>query len=114
MTPSQYRALKPAKKSKYYSEKGEVDNLRFDSQKEKARYGELKMMQRAGMISNLELQVVYILMVNGMSVGRYIADFRYKKADRMIVEDCKGFKTPVYRLKKKLMEAIYGVIILET
>jgi len=69
----------------------------------------------AGEIINLELQPKFPIEVNGIKICTYIADFRYKERDGTeVVEDCKGFKTDVYRLKKKLVKAIYGIEILET
>jgi len=118
--------------NKYNAKKTVVDGITFDSKKEAKRYQELKLLERAGEIDNLELQPVYQLTVASMNsdqfstVGKYIADFRYSKMDYgikypgldrciiKVVEDVKGVKTPLYRLKKKLMKAIYGIDILET
>jgi len=86
---------------------------------EARRYGQLKIMERAGEIADLELQPVYPLVVAGIKIGKYIGDFRYVEmrkgaAVARVVEDCKGVRTPVYRLKKKLVEALYpGVKIVE-
>lgn len=73
------------------------------------------MLQRAGHIELLERQVKYPLVVSGLKVGTYIADAAYfdKQTGEHIVEDVKGFLTPVYRLKKKLVKALYGVEIRE-
>ena len=101
---------------KYKNVKTTVDGITFDSRKEAARYCNLKLLQKAGEISELELQPRYPLTVNGVIVATYIADFRYVKKGfiNYTVEDVKGVKTPVYRLKKKLMKAIYKIDILET
>ena len=56
----------------------------------------------------------YPLRVNGALIGHYIADFVYWENDERVVEDCKGVKTPIYRIKCKLMKAIYGIEIKET
>ena len=93
----------------------------FDSIRERKRYGELKLMERAGMISGLTRQVRFELIPaqyhNGKCLERscsYYADFTYWKDGRFIVEDCKGFKTDVYRIKKKLMLERHGIVIKET
>ena len=71
-------------------------------------------MESAGEITDLELQPVYKCVVNGVLVCKYIADFLYKlPSGRVVVEDAKGVKTDVYRLKNKLVRALYGVVIVE-
>lgn len=104
--------------SKYGSIKTvSADGITFDSKKEALRYGQLKLLQRAGQISGLELQKVYRLEVNDTLICRYIADFAYKEGGKEIVEDVKSAftrKLPVYSIKRKLMDAIYGIEIRET
>ena len=101
-------------KNKYRAVKTEVDGIMFDSKREAARYMELMLLQKAGEISHLELQPSFVCMVNGKKICTYKADFRYFDANGSVVEDVKGMKTPVYRLKKKLVEALYpGVTIQE-
>lgn len=101
--------------SKYRAVPVEVDGYRFASKKEAKRYLELKESQALGTISNLELQPRYPLVVNGEKVGTYVADFRYTSCvGTVIVEDVKGMRTPVYRLKKRLMKALYAIDVLET
>jgi len=100
-----------------------VDGIYFDSKREANRYSELKMMEKAGIINSLKLQPEFKCVVNGKKVCTYKADFEYLMVDDIgpqgqigyyIVEDVKGFKTPVYRLKKKLVEACYpGTVIKE-
>jgi Protein of unknown function (DUF1064) len=100
--------------SKYNAKRTEVDGITFASKKEAARYGELKLLQRLNELSELQLQPQFHIVVRGDMCGKYIADFSYKdKAGKQIVEDVKGIKTPVYRLKKKLVEALYGIEIVE-
>lgn len=97
-------------KRKYGNIKTIVDGIKFDSKKEAKRYVELQLMEKAGEISVLRLQVTFIL-----SVCKYKADFvYYDKTNNLIVEDCKGMKTPVYNLKKKMMKHELGISILET
>ena len=93
------------------------DGLVFDSVKEYQRWGELKILQRAGVISKLRRQVTYELIPKqqGERACNYIADFVYvNDKGETVVEDCKGYKTEVYRLKKKLMLWVHGIRIKET
>lgn len=124
--------LKQLRPAKYGNKKTTVDGITFDSKKEAQRYHELKLREKAGEIRSLQLQFQYPLMVpsvigNGgpyerVCLGKYIADFRYEeflrpgrsKECRTVVEDVKGFKTPLYRWKKKHFEAQYGIKIRET
>ena len=101
-------------RNKYGAKKTVVDGIKFDSKAEARRYGHLKLLERVGDISNLELQPKYELMIKGIKVGFYKADFRYMQDGQLIVEDVKGMKTPIYNLKKKIIKAIYGIEILET
>lgn len=107
-----------AKKSKYGNNKVEVDGITFDSEKEAKRYGQLKMMQKAGMIAFLKLQEKYDLVVNENKVCSYIADFVYTdaKTGQEVVEDVKSEMTrklPLYRMKKKLMKQVFNIEIKE-
>lgn len=101
--------------SKYRAVKTEVDGHLFDSKREAERYRQLMLMLQNGDISHLVLQPKFPIIVEGMNVCSYIADFAYddRSAGRRIVEDVKGFKTTVYRLKKKLVKACYGIDIVE-
>jgi hypothetical protein len=100
--------------SKYRAIKTEVDGIVFDSKKEAARYQELKLMQKAGEIDWIELQPTYPIEINGKKVFEYRADFLYRKmTGERILEDVKGVKTDIYRLKKKCVEAYYGITITE-
>lgn len=107
--------------SKYYSKKVIVDNIKFDSKKEANYYLKLKMLERAETIKDLELQKEYILQdnfkLNNKTIRKikYKADFKYISTsdDKLHVVDVKGFKTEVYKLKKKLFEYKYGIEIEE-
>jgi hypothetical protein len=101
-------------KPKYRSVKTEVDGLVFSSKKEALRYSALRILVNANIISNLVLQEAFDIIVNGIKVCRYVADFSYTEDGVRIIEDVKGFKTPVYRLKKKLMKAVHGIEITES
>ena len=114
-----------ARPHKYRAKPTVVDGIRFASQKEAKRYSELKLLEKAGEIHSIELQPKYPLIAvrliggGSVKVGDYVADFRYVEAgyrpfqDTVVVEDVKGFKTPVYRLKKKIVEVQYGIQIRE-
>ena len=115
-TSAQTPPTKP-QKSKYGAVKTEVDGIMFDSKHEAQRYQELRLLEQAGEITNLRLQVPFELIPKskyGMPI-RYIADFTYNDLNsQLIVEDAKGVKTPVYRLKRRLMAELKGIEIKET
>lgn len=103
------------RKRKYRNEPTVIDGSRFDSKKEAFRYQELLLLQRAGKIQNLSRQVKFSLDIEGAHIGNYFADFCYDDSDgNVIVEDTKGVRTKEYRLKAKLMKALYKMVILET
>jgi hypothetical protein len=84
------------------------------SKAEAKRCGELHLLQRAGEIRLLEREPAFPVTVNGIKVFTYKADFAYFTDAGRTIEDVKGVKTPVYKLKKKLVEAYYqGVKIVE-
>lgn len=101
--------------SKYKAKKTKVDGITFDSKKEAKRYTELKLLERAGVIKSLELQPKFVLQEEYIKDGKkikaitYKADFMYwdNEKNKKIIEDVKGFKTDVYKLKKKLFEFRY-------
>lgn len=106
--------------AKYGNRKVIYDGIEFDSIKECQRYCELKLMQRAGVISDLQMQVPFELIptqrIDGKVVERavnYIADFVYKQDGQKVVEDTKGFRTEKYIIKRKLMLYIHGIRIRE-
>lgn len=101
--------------SKYGNEKIVVDGIKFDSILEANRYQELKILQRIGEIKDLSRQVKFILQPSYKKNNKtiraitYKADFVYfdLKKKKMIVEDTKGYKTEVYKLKKKIFEYVF-------
>lgn len=97
--------------SKYHAKKCEIDGIKFASKMEGARYVELKLLEQAGEIKDLKLQVSYPIIVNGYKICKYIADFVYKENGKIIVEDKKGVLTPAFRLKQKLMRAVHNIEI---
>ena len=121
---------------KYNNKKITIDGIRFDSKKEARRYQELKMLEKAGIITNLQRQVKYVLIpaqyepsdevfVKGKEKGKskkgrlierecaYYADFVYNCNGEIIVEDTKGIKTTEYIIKRKLMLYVHGIRIRE-
>ena len=117
--------------SKYKAKKTEVDGIQFDSQKEARRYTQLKLLERAGEISDLRRQVKFVLIpaqrepdtvgkrggrIKGKLIERevaYIADFVYIENGELIVEDAKGFRTKEYIVKRKLMLYIHNIRVKE-
>ena len=105
---------------KYRNRKTVVDGIEFDSKKEADRWIILRILETTGEISDLRRQVKFLLNKGERwSNGKkhrdiyYIADFVYVDGGKTIVEDVKGFKTPVYLLKKELMKSIHGIEISE-
>jgi len=98
---------------KYNAKKTVLDGITYASKLEARRAGELAMLERAGAIVGLQRQVPFDLTVNGHLVCRYIADFTYTMTEtgERVVEDAKGILTPEFRLKAKLMEAIFGIVV---
>lgn len=124
------------RRRKYGNTKIMVDGIQFDSKREAARYQELKLLERAGVISFLQRQTKFQLIpdqhapsnavyTKGPRKGQrkpgkllehecsYIADFCYIQNGETVVEDAKGYRTEVYRIKKKLMLERYGIQIKE-
>ena len=122
--------------NKYGNKKITVGNETFDSGKEYRRFCELKLLQRGKKISDLRRQVKFVLIPTqyekfprySQKTGKrlkdgirtleqelsYVADFVYMQDGKQIVEDVKGFKTPEYRIKKKLLLWVHGIQIKET
>lgn len=106
-------------RNKYGNRRTEVDGISFASAKEARRYGELKLLERAGGIVELQIQPRFPLVVNGVKVCTYVGDFSYWPTNasgvlgERVVEDAKGFKTPEFKLKAKLFQAIHGFPVRE-
>ena len=105
--------------SKYNNIETVIDGITFQSKKEANRYRELKLLLRAGAITDLRLQVPFELQpaftLNKKKIRaiHYIADFMYQENGAYIVEDAKGFKTKEYMIKRKLYAYKYGQEIKE-
>lgn len=99
--------------NKYRNKKTTTNGIKFDSKKEASRYLVLLSAERAGIISNLELQVPFDLipkMKHGERTLRkiiYKADFMYSEGDKVVVEDVKGMETQVFKIKMRLFISIY-------
>lgn len=118
--------------SKYGNKKVNRNGITYDSQKEANRHAVLKLLERAGKIADLQRQVKHVLIPaqyepdtvgvrGGVKRGKllerevsYVADFVYTEDGKTVVEDVKGFKTPEYIIKRKLMLYLYGIKIKET
>lgn len=105
--------------NKYRNKKTEYKGMVFDSKKEFLRYLVLEDKQNKGEIKNLKRQVPFIL-VPAFNLNKkryremkYIADYVYEENGKQVVEDVKGMRTDVYKLKKKLMAYIYQIEIKE-
>lgn len=122
--------------TKYHAKPITLNGIRFDSKKEARRYSELLLLEKAGVIQNLQRQVKYILIpaqrefsneiyTKGAKKGcykpgkllekecSYYADFVYLQGEKIVVEDAKGVRTEAYKIKKKLMLKEYGIQIKE-
>ena len=99
--------------NKYGAVKTTVDNIRFDSKRESERYSELKLLFKNGHIHNLEIQPRFDFKIDGKHMFTYRGDFAYFDGDRRIIEDVKGHKTAIYKLKKKIIEKAFSVRITE-
>lgn len=118
--------------AKYGNKRVIVDGMEFDSRKEGRRWSQLRLMEKAGMIHGLERQVEFELIpvqrepdrtgprggvIKGHVIEKkvvYLADFVYYDHDgEKVVEDTKGFRTPDYIIKRKLMLYVHGIRVKE-
>ena len=95
-----------------------IDSIKFHSKKEADRYKQLKLLEKSGLIKDLVLQKRWPININEVKICTYISDFDYyTKYGEYVCEDVKGFKKGpawnMYRLKSKLMKAIYNINISE-
>ena len=117
--------------SKYHSRKITRNGMTFDSIREYQRWLELSLLEKTGHIEKLQRQVKYVLIPSQYEqtfdekTGKpkqkcverevsYYADFVYFKDGKWAVEDAKGFRTPEYMIKRKLMRYVHGIQIIET
>jgi branched-subunit amino acid transport protein len=105
---------------KYGNRKVEFAGVKFDSRREADRWATLLLMEAGGQITDLRRQVAFVL-APAVRLGkrmkpalRYVADAVYTTADgRVVVEDAKGVRTAVYRIKQHLMATVHGIEIVE-
>jgi hypothetical protein len=92
---------------KYRNTPVTIDGIRFDSKAEAKRWAELRLLERAGVILDLQRQVSFPITFGGVKITTYRADFVYREAEtgETAIEDVKGVRTPEYRIKAKLMAA---------
>lgn len=122
-TPEQFNSYMAAKSKadanaprlKYGNKPSKVDGIQFDSLKEAEYYGKLKLLVRCGELLKIEVHKIYKLVVNGVKIGSYEADFvTYSRTGVVTVIDVKSVATEgltVFRMKKALMLALYGIEI---
>lgn len=121
MTIDEFKAMRVAPPATKCSKYGAKKSGGYDSRKEHHRANELKLMQRAGLISNLREQVKYVLIPTQRDTGgkllekecSYYADFVYDRNGVTVVEDTKGVRTQEYIIKRKLMLHVHGISIVE-
>lgn len=106
--------------AKYHNRKTCRNGITYDSAKEARRHAELLLLEKVGAIQGLARQVKYELIpsqrIGGRVVERaciYIADFVYTENGAVVVEDTKGYRTPEYIIKRKLMLYIHGIRVRE-
>lgn len=114
------KVVNKSKSSKFGNVKIEIDGYIFDSKKESEFYGSLKIKKQAGLIKDFQMQVKYDIIVNNIQIAKYFLDFLVEHNNGTIEYiDIKGkdkktnkfIKTGVFALKKRLVEAIYGIKI---
>lgn len=118
ITAEEFNALMAAQAKrghKYGAVPVTMDGHYFDSTAEAARYGELLLLEREGEIADIEVHPTYPLRWNGVLICEYEADARYRvvATGDLVVEDVKGHRTESYRLKRRMMQACYGIEISE-
>lgn len=125
MTATEYRkmmgmpvegaaSVKPQKENKFHAKKTELDGMTFDSKKESQQYLKLKRLETAGIIQNLQRQTAIDYFIKGKKIFTYKPDFEYDDEKGHHYVDVKSSfteKDRVFRLKKKIIEAEYGIVI---
>lgn len=112
------RAPKPkgVSTSKYRAQPTVIDGRKFPSKVEARRYVELKRQQDAGIIADLVCQPRFKLGASDHKKDHicvYVGDFKYTRDGREVIEDVKGVRTDVYRLKRKMMRVLLGLHVVE-
>ena len=105
--------------NKYRNKKIEINGYEFASKAEAKRYQQLLLLQEQNLIKNLQLQPKFLLQEKFKKNGKtyrkieYIADFMYEENGKEVVEDVKGWKTDIFKLKLKLFEYKYPELTLK-
>lgn len=108
------------KKNKYGNRRFKNEEGSWDSEKEYRRWQELKLLERAGKIQDLQKKVAFELIPAAMRDHKrlrpiqYIADFVYTEAGKTVVEDAKGYRNKLYMLKKRLMWDRHQIEVFES
>jgi len=101
--------------AKFKNQPTTVDGIRFASKAEARRYQELCLLCKAGKVKSLTRQTRWPLTIKGELICTYVSDFEYfdNEKETWVVEDVKGFATPLFQIKAKLMRALYRITIVE-
>ena len=120
LSPNLHDAMvRGGRMSKYKSRTCEQNGIKFASEKEARRYSDLLLLERAGEIKEIELQPRFLIAAPVILDGRkckaryYFADFSYEEKGERVYEDVKGMKLPMYKLKRHLVRALYGIEVRE-
>ena len=109
MTIANFTKRTPWKTNKFRAQSVLTEEGRFASKREHAHWCLSKLREKAGEITRLERQVRFKLDINGVHICDYIADEVYFQGERRVVCDVKGVETPEFKLKRKLMKAIFNI-----
>lgn len=120
ITSKQYRDMNKPRGNKFNAKKVRIDGHTFDSKREGQRYATLKQMQDLGLIESLELQPAFPIIIDDKQVyhenGRKLIvklDFRYRQNGKTICEDAKGMRPRDWSFRKAIVEAMYGIKVVE-
>ena len=105
--------MKTGRKNKYNATKTVYNGVKYDSKKEAKYAQELDLLLNYGEVLKIERQVPFVIYINDKKICTYKLDFKVTYDDRVEYVDVKGYKTSIYRLKKKMVEAYYGIEIKE-
>lgn len=101
-------------RSKYRNQRTFYNGRWYSSKKEAERAGELDLLVRSGSVKRWEAQPKFPIVYEGIKICSYIGDFKVEYPNgKIVIEDTKGFQTAIYKLKKKLVKAFYGIEIKE-
>ena len=97
--------------SKYRAVKTTIDGITFASKREARYYQIYSRLQELGQIKNLQLQTSIPFLINGKKMFTYKPDFEFDDDKGHHIIDVKGFETKEFKIKKKIIEAYYGIEI---